>query len=282
LSTTENKNTDYLFLWENKMSNKRALVTGASDGIGLEFCDILATRGYDLVLVARRKDKLNQVGAALTHRHGITCTVIAADLSKPQAAQQLFQHTNEQHLKIDFLVNNAGLLHNGFFTELSLAEQERMITVNVLALTSLSYLYANDMASRHKGYILNLASLAAWMAIPNQNVYAATKAYVLSFSQALGNEMNAANSGVMVSALCPGYTATKMMDNPEQGAKLHIAANMMMSAKAVAESGIRGCLAGKSVIVPGVANKLATGITRLLSKTVLTRLVGSFYRKNMD
>lgn len=264
------------------MGNKTALVTGASDGIGLEFSDILAARGYDLVLVARREDKLNEVSAKLSEKYGVNCTVIAADLSVPQAAQTLFQRTCEQNLQIDFLVNNAGLLHNGVFTELSLAEQERMITVNVLALTSLSHLYANDMATRKKGYILNLASLAAWMAIPNQNVYAATKAYVLSFTQALANEMKAANNGVVVSALCPGYTATKMMDNPDQGAKLRIAPNMMMSAKDVAEAGIKGCLVGKSAIVPGVANKMTAAITRLFSKTLLTKLVGSFYRNNMD
>ena len=264
------------------MGNKTALVTGASDGIGLEFSDILAARGYDLVLVARREDKLNEVSAKLSEKYGINCTVMATDLSEPQAAQTLFQRTCEQNLQIDFLVNNAGLLHNGVFTELSLAEQERMITVNVLALTSLSHLYANNMATRKKGYILNLASLAAWMAIPNQNVYAATKAYVLSFTQALADEMKAANNGVVVSALCPGYTATKMMDNPDQGAKLRIAPNMMMSAKDVAEAGIKGCLVGKSAIVPGVANKITAAITRLFSKTLLTKLVGSFYRNNMD
>ena len=263
------------------MGNKIALVTGASDGIGLEFSDILAAQSYDLVLVARREDKLNEVGTALTERYGITCIVMAADLSEPQAAQKLFQRTCDQNLQIDFLVNNAGLLHNGFFTELSLAEQERMITVNVLALTSLSHLYANDMATRKKGHILNVASLAAWMAIPNQNVYAATKAYVLSFTQALADELKVANSGVVISALCPGFTATKMMDNRDQGAKLRIAPNMMMSAKEVAEAGIKGCLAGKSAIVPGAANKVATAITRLFSKARLTRLVGSFYRNNM-
>jgi hypothetical protein len=263
------------------MGNKTALVTGASDGIGLEFGDILAAQGYDLVLVARREDKLNEVSEKLSRTYGINCTVMATDLSEPQAAQTLFQRTRDQHLQVDFLVNNAGLLHNGFFTELSLAEQERMITVNVLALTALSHLYASDMATRKKGHILNLASLAAWMAIPNQNVYAATKAYVLSFSQALADEMKAANSGVVVSALCPGYTATKMMDNPDQGAKLNIAPNMMMSAKDVAESGIKGCLAGQSAIVPGAANKMTAAIIRLFSKTLLTKLVGSFYRKNM-
>ena len=166
-----------------------ALVTGASDGIGLEFCRILADRGYDLILVARRKDKLNDIGKSLTAAKGITCTVISADLSKPQAAQKLFQATQKKNLQVDLLINNAGLLHNGLFTELDLGAQENMIRVNMLALTSLTHLFANDMAGRGGGHILNLASLAAWTPIPSQNVYAATKAYVLSFTQALHNEL---------------------------------------------------------------------------------------------
>ena len=263
------------------MANKIALVTGASDGIGLEFANILAARGYDLILVARREDKLNSIATTLIQEYGVNCTVIVADLSQPQAAQQLFQNTQSNNLRVDFLVNNAGLLHNGFFTELDIDAQERMITVNIMALTSLTHLYANDMSARKSGHILNVASLAGWMPIPNQNVYAATKSYVLSFTQALADELNAAGNGVVVSALCPGYTATKMMDNPDQGAKLNIAPNMMMSAKDVAEQGIRDCLSGKMTIVPGAANKFTAAITHLFSKTRLTKLVGSFYRKNM-
>ena len=263
------------------MANKIALVTGASDGIGLEFANILGARGYDLILVARREDKLNSIATTLTQEHGVNCRVIVADLSQPQAAQQLFQNTQSNNLRVDFLVNNAGLLHNGFFTELDINAQERMITVNVLALTSLTHLYANDMSARKNGHILNVASLAGWMPIPNQNVYAATKSYVLSFTQALADELNATGNGVVVSALCPGYTATKMMDNPDQGAKLNIAPNMMMSAKEVAEQGIRDCLSGKMTIVPGAANKFTAAITHLFSKTRLTKLVGSFYRNNM-
>jgi len=165
------------------MSNKTALVTGASDGIGAEFIQILASRGYDLILVARSEDKLNQLAVKVGGQFGVNCTVIVADLSEPNAAQNLFQSIEAKGLDVDFLINNAGLLHNGFFTELNLAEQERMIVVNILALTALTHLYANNMASKGGGHILNVASLAGWMAIPNQNVYAATKAYVLAFTQ---------------------------------------------------------------------------------------------------
>ncbi len=259
-----------------------ALVTGASDGIGLEFCKILAARGYDLILVARRKDKLSQIGKALKAEHGVKCTVISADLSKPQAAQKLFQSTQKKNLQVDFLINNAGLLHNGFFTELDLGAQENMITVNMLALTSLTHLFANDMAGRGGGHILNVASLAAWMPIPNQNVYAATKAYVLSFTQALHNELQAAGTGVTVTGLCPGYTATKMMDNPDQGGKLLIPEGMMQSAAEVAEQGINACLAGKPMLIPGFSNRITAWVSRLFSKMALAKIAGSFYRKNMQ
>jgi short-subunit dehydrogenase len=138
------------------------------------------------------------------------------------------------------------------------------------------------MATRKTGHILNVASLAAWTPIPSQNVYAATKAYVLAFSQALTDEMNAAGNGVIVSALCPGYTATKMMDNPDQGATLRIPANMMMSSKDVANQGIVGCLSGQHTIVPGISNKIGTAITHLAPKMTLAKLLGRFYRMNMN
>ena len=266
----------------NTSKNNVALVTGASDGIGAEFVDILAGRGYDLILVARREEKLNELAVRLSDEFGVECTVMAADLSEPKAAQNLFQRIEERGLQVNFLINNAGLLHNGFFANLSLEAQEKMIQVNVIALTALTHLYAAKMSSNGGGHILNVASLAGWMAIPNQNVYAASKAYVVSFSQALSNEMIAANSGVQVTALCPGYTATKMMDNPDQGATLRIPSSMMMSAKDVAEIGIKACFAGKDIVVPGLANKFTTIITHLFSKSLITKIFGSFYRKNMD
>jgi short-subunit dehydrogenase len=266
----------------NTSKNNVALVTGASDGIGAEFVEILAGRGYDLILVARREEKLNEIAVRLSDEFGVECTVMAADLSEPKAAQNLFQRIEERGLQVNFLINNAGLLHNGFFAKLSLEAQEKMIQVNVIALTALTHLYVAKMSSNGGGHILNVASLAGWMAIPNQNVYAASKAFVVSFSQALSNEMIAANSGVQVTALCPGYTATKMMDNPDQGAKLGIPSSMMMSARDVADIGIKGCLAGKDLVVPGFANKLTAMITHLFSKTMLTKFVGYIYRKNMS
>lgn len=263
------------------MANQLALVTGASDGIGLEFCKLLAKRGYDLILVARREDKLEQIGAQLAAQQGINYNIISVDLSQPQAAQEIYQETQNRGLRVDLLINNAGLLHNGFFTQLDLTAQENMIRVNVLALTSMCHLFANDMAQRKAGSILNIASLAAWMPIPNQNVYAATKAYVLAFSQALQDEMRAADTGVKVTALCPGYTATKMMNNPEQGGRLIIPDGLLQSAEEVAEIGLNACLAGKSTVIPGLANRILAAITHLFPKMLFAKWMGRFYRNNM-
>lgn len=263
------------------MANQLALVTGASDGIGLEFCKLLAKRGYDLILVARREDKLEQIGAQLAAQQGINYNIISVDLSQPQAAQEIYQETQNRGLRVDLLINNAGLLHNGFFTQLDLTAQENMIRVNVLALTSMCHLFANDMAQRKAGSILNIASLAAWMPIPNQNVYAATKAYVLAFSQALHDEMRAADTGVTITALCPGYTATKMMNNPDQGGRLMISEGLLQSAEQVAEIGLNACLAGKSTVVPGLANRITAAFTHLFPKTFFAKWMGRFYRNNM-
>ena len=259
----------------------QALVTGASDGIGLEFCKILAARGYDLILVARRQQLLDAASRQLNTDYGVGCQVIVTDLSLPAAAQKLFDTTQERELRVDFLINNAGLLQNGFFTDIDLQRQEQMMSVNMLALTSLTHLYANDMLSRGGGHILNVSSLAAATPIPNQNVYAASKAYVLAFSQALANELKAVNSGVSVTALCPGFTATKMMDNPDQGARLSIPSMLLQPAREVAQQGIDACLAGRSKWVPGLANRLTGWIAAVLPNALLLPAVGGFYRKKM-
>lgn len=258
--------------------NSLALVTGASDGIGLEFCRLLAARGYDLILVARRRSLLEDVAKELTRVHDIRCHVLPCDLSLPQAAQTVFAEVMRRGLKVDLLVNNAGLLCNGFFHQLPLPQQESLLAVNIIAPTALCHLFANDMAARGGGRILNLASLAAWTPIPNQNVYAASKAYVLAFSLALSDEMQAAKSGVHVCALCPGYTRTAMMDNPAQGGKLALPGFLLHSPADVAREGLDACLAGRTVCMPGAANRLGALATRLLPRLWQARLMGRGYR----
>ena len=258
-----------------------ALVTGASDGIGTEFCNVLAERGYSLILVARRKKRLEDLANRLIKGFGVNCSTLSHDFAKPEAARELFDSVSEMGLSVDFLVNNAGLLQNGFFKDVDLTKQENMMMVNIMNLTVLTHLYANDMAERRSGHILNVASLTGLMPIPNQNVYAATKAYVLSFGRALHYEMKAQKCNVIITTLCPGYTATKMMDNPDQGAKLAIPIAMMQAPVKVAEEGITGCLAGKDMVIPGIVNKITSIFAGLLPNRFLVPALGRFYRANM-
>ncbi|MGD9107213.1 MAG: SDR family oxidoreductase [Desulfobacterales bacterium] len=183
-----------------------ALVTGASSGIGVELARYHASKGGDVVLVARSEDKLNQLKSKLEHAHGIKATVIAADLAQPDAAEQIFAATEEAGLQIDILINNAGFGGHGKFHERDLAKDQAMIQVNVVSLVNLTHLYLQGMVKRNHGKILHVASTAAFMPGPLQAVYYATKAFVVSFSQAIAQEL--AGTNVTSTALCPGAVAT--------------------------------------------------------------------------
>ena len=184
-----------------------ALITGASNGIGLELARIHAKRGGDLVLVARSQDKLNQLADELrAQHHDIQITVIAQDLAMPHAAQSVFAQTEQLGIQVDILINNAGIGGHGRFFERELAKEQQMIQLNITTLTELTHLYLQGMVARRSGKILNVSSTASFMPGPLQAVYYATKAYVTSFSQAVAEEVR--EFGISVTALCPGAVAT--------------------------------------------------------------------------
>ena len=183
-----------------------ALVTGASSGIGLELATLLAKNRHGVVLVARGKDRLDGIARGLTEEFGVAATVLPADLADPAAPLDVFLTLAERKVAIDVLVNDAGFGVYGFFADTPLEKELAMIQVNVTALTHLTKLFLPGMLERRRGRILNVASTAAFQPGPLMAVYYATKAYVLSFSEALGNET--AGSGVTVTALCPGPTLT--------------------------------------------------------------------------
>ena len=184
-----------------------ALITGASNGIGLELARIHAKRGGDLVLVARSQDKLNQLADELhAQYHDIQITVIAQDLAMPHAAQSVFAQTEQLGIQVDILINNAGFGGHGRFFERELAKEQQMIQLNITTLTELTHLYLQGMVARRSGKILNVSSTASFMPGPLQAVYYATKAYVTSFSQAVAEEVR--EFGISVTALCPGAVAT--------------------------------------------------------------------------
>jgi len=247
-----------------------ALVTGASAGIGREFADILAREGHDLVLVARREPELTALAAELKERYGADSRVIPADLSKARAVQSIVKELGPDAV-VDVLINNAGFGGHGRFWERNRDEDLRQIAVNVTALTELTRALLPGMVARHRGRILNVASTAAFQPGPFMAVYYATKAYVLSFSQALAEEL--VGTGVTVTTLCPGVTVTEFQ---QVAGVEHVPLTkgpLSMSAASVAEAAYRGLAAGKLMVVPGVHNKVGVVSTRLAPRRLILKVV---------
>lgn len=220
-----------------------ALITGASNGIGLELAKIHAQKGGNLVLVARSEDKLAQLAQELESQYGIKAWVIAQDLAQPNAAQTIFETTEAQGITVDILINNAGFGGHGRFFERELAKEQQMIQVNMTALTELTHFYLKGMVERRRGKILNVSSTASFLPGPLQAVYYATKAYVTSFSQAIAEEV--AEFGVTVTALCPGAVATGFVNAGDlQGVD---AWKNAKSAQSVAEYGYKAMEKGELV-----------------------------------
>ncbi|CAN5371664.1 SDR family oxidoreductase [soil metagenome] len=247
-----------------------ALITGASAGIGAELARVFAAHGHDLVLVARRQDALEALAGHVEGKYGIRATVIPADLSDPAAPAELFAAVQGGGLRVAILVNNAGFGLAGEFGETDLDRELAMIQVNVAALTHLTKLFVRPMIQHHAGGILNVASVAALFPGPLRSVYYATKAYVLSFTEALAEELR--DSGVRVTALCPGPTATQF-HAVSGGAAERFGSSRVADARAVARFGYESMQDGVRVAIPGFQNKLAVQARRLAPRGVVTRLV---------
>jgi uncharacterized protein len=245
------------------------LITGASSGIGREFAKIFAAEGFHPVLLARRRDKLQELAQELKALQGSRVTVLPADLNDPAAPRAVFERLREHRIEIDILVNNAGLVLEGDFADIALDDHLRLLQVNIIALTTLTHLFLEPMRRRGRGRILNVASTGAFMPIPGLATYAASKAYVLSFSEALSEEMK--GTGVTVTALCPGFTDTAMVQASLRAMLLPSA--LIMDAKSVAKEGYSACLAGKALHVAGFSNELAMRGVRYLPRS-LVRAVG--------
>ena len=247
-----------------------ALITGASSGIGLEFARIFARENHNLVLVARSADKLRQLASELEKAHGTRSLILAADLSEPGAPAYILDQTTRAGITVDVLVNNAGFGQSGLFAESDLEECLRQIQLNVTALTHLTRLYLPEMIDRGSGKILNVASTAAFQPGPLMAVYYATKAYVLHFSEAIANELE--NSGLTVSCLCPGPTATEF--HKRAGATdLNLLRYGIMDACTVAEDGYRGLMAGKPVVISGFQNWLVAQSVRFSPRRMVVGIV---------
>lgn len=254
-----------------------ALITGASTGIGYEMAKVFAARGYDLVVVARTAKHLKNL-----HKHLsplVTVTDIAMDLSVPGAGAKLFAKTQKMKLQVDVLVNNAGFGTNGAFVELELARELQETDLNIRVLTELCHLYGAEMVNRRSGRIMNVASTAAFQAGPYMSVYYATKAYVLSFSEGLYEEMK--KKGVQVSVLCPGATITEFA-NTAGSAKSRLFTSKILkpaTAEEVAIYGVNKFLKGKTIIIHGFLNKLLVQGNRFSARALVRNIAAHLNMK---
>lgn len=253
-----------------------ALVTGASGGIGEELARLFAADGHDLVLVARSLDKLARLAEEMEAKHGVAARVLVSDLARPEAPQEIFEELKSAGVTVDALVNNAGFGSYGLFAETDLKSELELLQVNVVALTHLSKLFLPGMLARRRGYLMNVASTAAFQPGPLMAVYYASKAYVLSLSEALANEC--AGTGVVVSALCPGPTETGFVAAAGMGdSKLFDRA--VMDARTVAVEGYRGLLHGKTIVIPGFRNNLLARSIGFFPRNLVTKVVRGIQEK---
>lgn len=249
-----------------------ALITGASAGLGLEYAKVFAADKHDLVLVARRRERLDQLAAELAKAHGIKTLVVAADLQDPKAPQQIFDEVTKAGFEVEFLVNNAGFGSNGPFKKSELDKELGQIQVNCSALLALTHLFLPKMLEKKRGRILNIGSTAGFQAGPYMATYYATKAFVNSFSEALAYELR--GTGITVTVSCPGATATEFTQVAKmEGVRLFKMG--AMTAEEVVRDGYRAMHAGKVIAVHGFKNKLGVWSVPFTPRALLRALVAS-------
>lgn len=255
------------------MSQRRtALITGASSGFGAEFAKLFARDGFDLVLVARTEPPMQELAEQLRAAHAITATVIAKDLSTDGASDELVADLAARGIRVDALVNNAGFAQYGPFADADPDGLHQMVAVNVVALTALTRSLLPGMLERGWGRIVNLGSIGSFTAAPMTGAYAATKAYVLSLSLALTEEL--AGTGVTVTALCPGPTETGFQARAEMANSKLIAGRNLDSAETVARAGYAAMKKGRPYLVTGTSSKLFAFGSRFLPRTMSAKLAG--------
>jgi len=250
--------------------NKTALITGASSGIGLELAEICARQGENLVLVARNIIKLNELKSKLEKQYKVKVLNISKDLSLPNSAQQVYDEINQQNISIDYLINNAGFGDYGMFYETDWNKEMKMINLNIATLTHLTKLYLKDMVPKGEGKIMNVASTAAFQSGPTMAVYYATKAFVLSFSEAVSNEVR--DKGISITVLCPGATKSGFQDAAELNQSKLVRGRKLPSSKEVAEFGYKAMMKGKTVAIHGLLNKILAFFVRIFPRAMVVKV----------
>lgn len=254
------------------------LITGASGGLGYELAKLAAADGRNLILVARSADKLNQLAETLRKDSRIEVFVFAIDLSEEKGVEKLISEIKNKNLKIDIVVNNAGFGDFGDFANADLANNLDMIRVNISALTQLSHFAIQEMIKAGSGRIMNVASTAAFMPGPGMAVYYASKAFVLSFSEALTRELK--GSGITVTTLCPGPTDTGFAKAAGLGKSLMHRLIPAATAAEVAKFGYKGMMNGRTLVIPGFVNKLSAVAPRFSPRSVLRNMIYSIHKNH--
>ena len=250
---------------------KTVLITGASGGIGLELARLFAADGHDLVLVARSAEGLERARRELESKFKISVTAISKDLSDTQACRRLYDKVTGLGLRVETLVNNAGSGAYGDFWTTDLDAEIRMMNLNMVSLVHLTKLFLKDMIPTRRGRILNVASTAAFQPGPLMAVYYATKAFVLSFSEALANETRGA--GITVTALCPGPTDTNFRAAAGMKKSMLFSRHLNLPPGEVARAGYEGMKRGKTIVIPGFKNRLIVQLLRVVPRELVTRMV---------
>jgi short-subunit dehydrogenase len=247
-----------------------ALITGASNGIGLELAKIHASKGGNLVLVARNKSKLDELKKELENQYNVSVYIIGKDLSVFNSAQEVYDETNKQNIKIDYLINNAGFGDFGMFVDSDWNKELQMINLNITTLTQFTKLYLQDMVKHRSGKIMNVASTAAFQPGPIMAVYFATKAYVLSFSEAVNNEVS--DKGVTVTTLCPGATESGFQAAAAMEESNLVKGRKLPTSKEVAEYGYAAMLKGKTVAIHGLMNWILANSVRFTPRSLVVKI----------
>ncbi|WP_270180819.1 SDR family NAD(P)-dependent oxidoreductase [Alkalihalobacillus sp. CinArs1] len=254
---------------------KTALITGASTGIGKQFAYTLAEKGLNVILVSRTKEKLDRIADDLKKTYNVQAIVIPKDLSIEGNAQEVYDNVHSMGFTVDMLINNAGAGTTGELLEKTVEKNHQQVMLNVTSVVDLTHLFLKDMVSKGKGEIINISSMAAFQPIPYMSIYAATKAFVLSFSEALHEEYK--EKGIHVMAVCPGNTETEFFNEAPDAIK----AGKMRTSKQVVDTTLRGLKKGKSSIIDGRMNVATSFLPRLLPRKTVTKISSSLMKKSM-
>ena len=260
------------------MSNKTALVTGGASGLGYELALLLAKDNYNLILIDIDANKLEKAKNELQEKFNSEVTVLVKDLSIVNIAEEIFNEI--KHTPIDVLINNAGFGLYGFFAETNWKREAAMLNLHIMTTTHLTKLLLKGMVERGSGKILNMSSLAAFQPGPLMSIYYASKSYILSFSEAIANELK--GTGVTLTVLCPGQTKTSFQEVVSEGTSENKIGFNIASPDEVAKYGYKAMLKGKSIAIPGTFNKFLSLLPRIMPRNIATSIVRKIQEKNRN